>query len=262
MRPTAKYTTQLAAGLGLVRETAKLLELWQPGMVGQDLLKAALLSGAFSTMSARRLRNIIIEAFCPRYLVHGSEPAGLLKSLVATLPKDELRSLFFLFTCRANRILGDFVRQVYWARYEAGAGAVLKDDARAFISSAISSSRTTSRWSESTIIRMSRYLLGACADFGLLGAMKAEARPISTFRITAPVASILAHDLHFAGLGDNAVVRSEDWALFGLETDDVVGELKRLSLRGELIVQSAGSVTHVAWKHKSMEDLANGITQV
>ena len=80
--PAAKYTTQLQAGLGLVRETAKLLELWQPGMVGQDLLKAALASGAFSTMSARRLRNIIIEAFCPRYLVNGSEPAGLLKSLV------------------------------------------------------------------------------------------------------------------------------------------------------------------------------------
>jgi hypothetical protein len=109
---------------------------------------------------------------------------------------------------------------------------------------------------------MGRYLLGACADFGLLGAMKAEARSISTFRITPLVASILAHDLHFAGLGDNAVVRSEDWALFGLESEDVVGELKRLSLRGELIVQSAGSVTHVAWKCKSMEDLANGIAQV
>lgn len=262
MRPTAKYTTQLAAGLGLVRETAKLLEIWQPGMVGQNLLKAALASGAFSTMSARRLRNIVIEAFCPRYLIHGSEPAGLLKSLVAILSKDELRLLFFLFTCRANRILGDFVRQVYWVRYEVGAGTVSKDDARAFITSAILSGRTTSRWSESTSIRMSRYLLGACADFGLLGAVKAEARSISTFRITPPVASILAHDLHFAGLGDNAVVRSEDWALFGLETDDVVGELKRLSLRGEMIVQSAGSVTHVSWKYKSMEDLANGIAQV
>ena len=148
MSPAAKYTTQLQAGLGLVRETTRLLELWQPGMVGQDLLKAALASGTFSTMSARRLRNIIIEAFCPRYLVNGSEPAGLLKSLVGFLPKDELRSLFFLFTCRANRILGDFVRQVYWARYEAGAGAVSKDDARAFITSAISSGRTTSRWSE------------------------------------------------------------------------------------------------------------------
>jgi hypothetical protein len=86
MSATAKYTTQLQAGLGLVRETVKLLELWRPGMVGQDLLKAALTSGAFSVMSARRLRNIIIEGFCPRYLVDGSEPAGLLKSLVELFP--------------------------------------------------------------------------------------------------------------------------------------------------------------------------------
>jgi hypothetical protein len=261
MNTAPKYTTQLQAGLGLVRETTKLLEIWQPGMIGQDLLKAALTSGHFPTMSARRLRNIIIEAFCPRYLVEGSEPAGLLKSLAGLLPKGEMRSLFFLYTCRANPILGDFVRQVYWARYAAGGDVVSKEDVLTFILSAVANGKTTSRWSESTIIRMGRYLLGACADFGLLGAMKAEARSISTFRITPIVASILAHDLHFRGLGDNAIVRSEDWALFGLETEDVVGELKRLSLRGELIVQSAGSVTHVAWKYKSMEDLANGLAQ-
>ncbi len=89
--------------------------------------------------------------------------------------------------------------------------------------------------------------------------MKAGARSITTFRITPNVASILAHDLHFKGLGDNALLRSPDWGLFGLEAEDALGELKRLSLRGELIVQSAGGVTQVSWKYKSMEELANGI---
>ena len=42
-----KYTTQLQAGLGLVSETLRLLAVWQPGMAGQDLLKAALVSGHF-----------------------------------------------------------------------------------------------------------------------------------------------------------------------------------------------------------------------
>ena len=119
--------------------------------------------------------------------------------------------------------------------------------------------RTTTRWSETTVIRVARYLLGACADFGLLGAMRGGARSINNFRITSNVASILAHDLHFRGAGDNALLRSPDWGLFGLEAEDVLGELKRLSLRGELIVQSAGGVTQVSWKHKSMEELANGL---
>ena len=39
------YTTQLQAGLGLFDETRTLLELWQPGMNGNLLKRAALASG-------------------------------------------------------------------------------------------------------------------------------------------------------------------------------------------------------------------------
>lgn len=256
-----KYTTQLQAGLGLVPETLKLLAIWEPGMAGQDLLKVALASGAFPTVAARRLRNVIIEAFCPRYLVDRAAPARLLKTLSKDLSKEDLRALCFLYTCRANSILGDFVRQVYWPLYSAGGTSASKADSLTFVTAAVSEGRTTTRWSEATVIRVARYLLGACADFGLLGTTKHEARAIITFRITPNVASILSHELHFKGLGDNALLESPDWRLFGLEPEDVLGELKRLSLRGELIVQSAGGVTHVSWKYKAMEELADGVAQ-
>jgi len=72
------FTTQLGAGLGLVTETVRLLDLWEPGMSGQRLLRIALESGAFATISARRLRNIVIEAFAPRYLVDDAQPARVL----------------------------------------------------------------------------------------------------------------------------------------------------------------------------------------
>lgn len=258
MTGAPKYTTKLAAGLGLVPETLKLLAVWERGMDGQDLLRTALRSGCFPTVTARRLRNVIIEAFCPRYLIDGASPARLLKAVSDSLPKEDFRSLCFIFTCRANPILADFVRQVYWPRYAGGVRSVSKKDSLDFVSSAVSNGRTTTRWSEATIIRIARYLLGACADFGLLGPMKAGERSINAFRITPNVTSILAHDLHYRGLSDNALLQSPDWGLFGLEPGDVVGELKRLSLRGALIVQSAGGLTHVSWRHKSMEELAHG----
>jgi hypothetical protein len=91
--------------------------------------------------------------------------------------------------------------------------------------------------------------------------MKRGERVIGNLRISPNVACILAHELHYRGLGDNALLRSPDWGLFGLEPDDVVGELKRLSLRGALIVQSAGGLTQVSWRHKSMEELASGLAQ-
>jgi hypothetical protein len=48
-------------------------------MSGQHLLRVALDAGAFPTISARRLRNMVIEAFAPRYLVNDAQPARVLK---------------------------------------------------------------------------------------------------------------------------------------------------------------------------------------
>jgi len=120
------FTTQLGAGLGLVTETVRLLDLWEPGMSGQRLLRIALESGAFATISARRLRNIVIEAFAPRYLVDDAQPARVLKILVARIPQVDLRQMLFLYSCRANPILADFLCEVYWQRYGAGAQAVTR----------------------------------------------------------------------------------------------------------------------------------------
>ncbi|KSV61621.1 hypothetical protein N182_13670 [Sinorhizobium sp. GL2] len=230
-------------------------------MSSSELHQLTLASGEFPTVSARRLQNVVLEAFAPRYLIDDAAPAKLLKALSPRLAKDDLRALCFVHTCRANLILGDFVRQVYWPRYSAGASFVSGEDSLGFVKSAVSDGRTTTHWSSSTVTRVASYLLGACADFGLLGPMRGGSRSINTFRVTPSVSSILAHDLHFRGLGDNALLRSSDWGLFGLEADDVLGELKRVALRGEIIVQSAGGLTQISWKFKSMEELANGFAQ-
>ena len=52
------YTTQLGAGLGMIDETRLLLDLWQEGMRGEDLYQAALTSGRFPTLAARRLHDL------------------------------------------------------------------------------------------------------------------------------------------------------------------------------------------------------------
>jgi len=71
--------------------------------------------------------------------------------------------------------------------------------------------------------------------------------------------AFLAYDLHFAGLGDGAVIGHSDWELFGLQKEDVREELKRLSLKGYFIVQSAGELIRIGWNYKTWEELANVI---
>ena len=124
-------------------------------MTGPDLLKTVLASGDFPNVNARRLRNIVLEAFSPRYLVNDAAPARLLKAFSGTAARDDFRSLCFLFTCRANLVLADFVREVYWPRYAAGRTSVSKEDSLNFIKSGVSEGRMLVRWSDSTVKRVS-----------------------------------------------------------------------------------------------------------
>lgn len=255
------YTTQLQAGLGLVNETKTLLDLWSPGMLANQLHQVALDSGRFPTITARRLRNIVMECFAPRYLAAGGTPAVHLKRLSAGLATADLAQLMFVFTSRANPILSDFVRDVYWSRYSGGHAQITNEDARAFVVRGIDDGKTVKRWSDTTVRRVSAYLTGCCADYGMLERGARSSRRILPFRIAPSVAAYLAYDLHFSGLGDNALLTHDDWQLFGLTREDVLDEIKRLSLKGLLIVQAAGDVIRISWKQQNMETLCDVLTQ-
>lgn len=255
------YTTQLQAGLGMVNETKTLLDLWSPGMSANQLHQIALESGRFPNVTARRLRNIVVECFAPRYLVSGGVPAGHLKRVAAMMPTTDLTQLMLLYTSRANPILGDFIRQVYWARYAGGYTQITNDDARTFVERGIDDGKTIKRWSETTIRRVSAYVTGCCADYGLLERGLRSSRRILPFRITPSVAAYLAYELHYSGVGDNSLLTHEDWQLFGLDREDVLEEIKRLSLKGLFIVQAAGDVIRISWKQQNMEALCDVLAQ-
>lgn len=261
MADARPYTTQLQAGLGLVTETKTLLELWSPGMSATQLQQVALESGRFPTVTARRLRNIVMECFAPRYLVSGGAPAKNMKYLSARLSTSDLSQLMLLFTSRANPILADFITNVYWTRYAGGYTEVSTDDARKFVERAIDDGKTAKRWSETTVRRVAAYLTGCCADYGMLERGRKTSRRIISFRIAPTVAAYLAYELHFDGVGDNTLLTHEDWQLFGLTREDVVEELKRLSLNSWLIVQAAGDMIRVSWKQENMEALFDVLAQ-
>ena len=261
MKNNRLYTTQLSAGLGVIDETRTLLDLWQPGMKAPELFQITLDSGHFPNITARRLRNIVAECFAPRYLVSKDYPAVLLKSLINNVSSTELFQMLFLFTARANVILADFVKMVYWPKYSGNHDTISNNEARDFVIQANQHGKTTRSWSESTIKRISRYLTGCCADFGLLETGRKSIKRIIPYRVEQKIIALLAYDLHFSGLGDNSVIAHPDWELFGLQKEDLRDEMKRLSLKGFFIVQTAGKVIRIEWNYKNWEELIHVISE-
>jgi hypothetical protein len=254
------YTTQLQAGLGMINETLDLLRLVESGDTPKRLSERVINAGLFSRTTARRAHNIVTEMFAPRYLVRGDQPARFLRSLLAArLPLEDIRQLCFLQTARAQAVFADFVLQVYWPRYGAGARSLSRTEAETFIHRALDSGRMQKRWTETTIRRVSGYLLGCCADFGLIADSGRASRPIIPFSLRPRVALYLAYDLHFAGLSDMNVARHIDWQLFGLEGQEPLAELKRLARDGHVIVQATPDLVQISWKYRSLDDLAHAL---
>ena len=253
------YTTQLAAGLGLTEETKLLLSLYEPGMTTTKLYDLALSSGLFPMISARRLRNIIAECFSPRYIK--TNAAIYLKPIVIGLPSSALSQILLIYTAQANIILQDFILDVYWDRYSGGRNTISTDDAKDFVTHAVREGKSQKSWSGSTIKRQSSYLIGCCADYGLLSSNRSTTRTIQSVRIHELTVLYLAYKLHFEGFGDNALINHTAWKLFGLDVFDVREELKRLAKNGWLIVQSAGDVTRISWQLKNMEEVIDVIVE-
>jgi hypothetical protein len=255
-----KYTTALSKGQGLIPETVSLLQIWEPGMTSLQLVSSALDTGALSKATAHRVRGIITEGFASRYLVDSPAPALYLKSLLAGgVSIKNLSQLFFVYTARANLILHDFVREVYWAKYSAGGTQLDKEDALHFIESGNNRGFIPRPWSTGMRDRVAGYLLGCLHDFALLSSARRGRREIVPFNIASLTTLYFSHELHFRGLSDSAVLEHSDWGLFGLDYRDVVRELERVSYGGHFVVQYSGEILRIAWKYKTMEECLDAI---
>ena len=254
-----RYTTQLQAGLGLIEETKSLLSIYKPGMTVAQLYDTALDSGLFPMVSARRLKNIIGECFSPRYLK--TDSAKFLKSISQNASAHVFNQHLFVFTALANQILFNFIIEVYWNRYSGGRDTISSDDAKDFVSQAVNEGKTQKPWSETTIRRVSSYLIGCCADYGLLSSKRSAVRQIKPIRLEAQTLLFFSYWLHAQQLGDNSIIKHDLWQLFGMTPGDIREELKRISKKGWLIVQSAADVTRISWRFNSLEEVVDVITE-
>lgn len=255
------YTAKLQSGLGLIAETNRLIQLWTPGMDASTLYRSALTSGAFHDITARRLLNIIKECFTPRFLVLGDHPAKELKAVQDILPPYVFEQILFLYAIRANRILADFLMEVYWPHYHDGFLSLTNTTALEWVAKANQEGKTTSPWSESTQRKVASYLTGICADFRLLEPGTRSERRILAFHPAQETLIWLAHDLHFQGLGDNAMIQREEWAWFGLEDEAIRSSLRQIAPVGRMIVQATGTTIHIDWTYTSWQELIHGYTE-
>lgn len=257
----ARYTTNLSKAQGMIPETFELLELWEPSMSVADLKARVRETGALGRATQVRVDDIVGRAFAQRFLVEEGRPAQWLRQLLMNgAPRVVIRQLILIYTARANRIFHDFIREVYWKKYESRAGEVGKHDARAFVELAVNRGDVEKRWSDSMLERVSRYLLGTLVDFELIAANAFGHRQIRPVFIAPETVVFLAYEFHNQGMDDDAIVRHPDWELFGLSHSEIVAALESAATQEHLFIQHSGAILRIEWKYPSMEAMIDAIT--
>lgn len=257
MLPTGdKYNIELSKGTGLVSETLALLTVYNPTQSKSELTENVISSDILVKNSPARIKDIVQIGFYKRYMKDDSTIPMHLKSLYeAHLSIEVLSQIFLIYTVRANPILRDFIKEIYWPSVKNGADKIDFTDSRKFIEDKIKFSDKISGWSESTQKRMASYLIATLVDFRLL----AKTRKILPFFMKDITAEYLAHDLHFSGLGDNSLLASPDWETFGYSNFETVSHLERLSFQGAFIFQHSGEMVNIEWNYLTFEEFINGI---
>jgi hypothetical protein len=243
----------------MIPETLALLNLWTPEMSVAELKDLALRDGVIGRATALRVQDIVGRVFAPRYLCDDGRPAVQLKQLLS-LGADPrtLNAAFLIHTARAHAVLHDFIREVYWPMYRSGSRSVSRSDSLAFLDRAMNLGRISPRWSAVMTQRTARNLTGCLEDFEMVGPDRAGAREILDFPMDRFAVLYLAHDIHFSGFSDTALVEHEDWGLFGLSVFEVRKALERVAT-GLLIPQFSGELVRITWNSGTMEEALRGI---
>ncbi len=245
------YNSNLLKGTGLIQEMLVLIEAYDANESSIEFQKRVIEQCLLSKSTERRVIDVVRNIFTTRFLDYDiNVPGTLSKMRDKYVSMDVIIQLFFIYTCRANPILGDFVRDIYIPFVQKGYQKINTNDPKDFIRTALSDGRIPKSWSLSTINKVSEHMIASLIDFNLID----QTKTILPFRIIDLTANYLAHELHFRGFSDNEIWQHEDWQLFGLKPKDVISILERQSFQGSFLFQFSGELLRISWEYKSLEE--------
>lgn len=251
-----KYNIELCKGTGLIQETLLLISQYELGITKHEMTRRAIESNVLVKASDRRIRDIVEIAFYKRFVNDDPNvPVNLHDLLNHFSSIDVISQLFLIYTSRANAVLMDFIIHVYWTEVNNGSRVLDFNLARKFISETIKYTDFIKGWSEITQKRVASYLIATLVDFRLLD----KQRNIQSVFMHEITANYLAHELHFKGLSDDAIIDAEEWKLFGYSKLDTIKHLERISFQGHFILQNSGEIVKIYWNYKTMGEFRHAI---
>ncbi len=245
----SRYTSRIQKGGALLDETRQLVRLWDSSPLEEN--KAQVIrANPLNKATRARILDVLNRIFIPRF-VQGPIPNSwmLLRPLEdLETPTAITRPIYFWLTALAEPLLYDFCAEYLQKLRSDGLRGIDVQQAAAWVHS------RGCDWSETVTIKVTRAMLAALRDFGVLQGrarkqLSSPSLPLATF-------AYISFCLHESGVAARNLLSHSDWKLFMLCPGDVEHMLLDCHQQHWLEYQAAGSVIGLSFPAGSAEEYA------
>lgn len=254
----SRYTTKIIKAGALLADTKMLLAHWETAASVRDNLDRVRRENLFGKASRSRVEDIL-AIFRQRYLTQPEVTAALVTLVKNRFPAEGMDRLLYFHAAQADALLHDVVTEVLVPLHGAGGIDVAVEDIRAPLARWVKEGRTTSRWTEPTLLRVVQGLMATLRDFGVLhGAVN---KRIAPSYLPVEAFAYVACFLKLRALSGERLINAPDWKLFFLGREGVERFLVEAHQKGLLEYHAAGTVVRITFPVDTLEGYAGVLTQ-
>jgi len=257
-RTSAPYSSRIIKAGALIGDTKTLLSHWDVGASIEKNIDRVQRDNVFGKASRSRVEDIL-AIFRQRYISEETVTKALVTLVRGKFRAAALERLLYFHSARSDRLLHDSVTEILVPMHARGLVDIDVLDFQRSLAKWVDDGKTIGHWSKPTITRISRGLLSALRDFGVLqGAVNKRIAPayfpIESFAYV--VFYLKQHQPSGAKL-----IELSDWKLFFLTREGVERFLFEAHQRELLEYHVAGSVTRLTFPAETLEEYANVLAQ-
>jgi len=228
----------------------QLVRLWEEGPLEENKAKVVRLN-PLNKATRARVVDVLNRIFVPRFV-----EGPIRNSWKLLVPLERLgaspavvRPIYFWLTALAEPLMFDFCVEYLAARRGQGIHAINVGEAAGWIQA------RGCGWSEVVTIKVTRALLAALRDFGVL---EGKARKhLASAPLPLPSFAYVAFCLYQSGIAVRNILAHSDWKLFTLTPGDVEHLLFESHQQRLLEYHAAGSVVSLSFPVSTAEEYAH-----
>lgn len=251
--PAPSYTSRIIKASALIADTKVLLAEWDLAQSVAENLDRARQENIFGKGSRKRVEDVL-RIFRQRYFDDADVGAALVTLTQNGAPAQWMDPLLYFFSAQNDRTLRDIVIEVLYQRHRAGYTDLPVEVVVRAVRNWVAEGKTTTRWGEGTITRVSQGLTATLRDFGVLqGAVNKRLTPIY---LPTPSFALIALWLQQRERSGHLVLQSDDWRLFFLPVEGVERFFIEAHQEHLLTYHAAGSVIRIEFPVASLTEYA------